>query len=1270
MVKDFFKRTYHFLRYTVTFLLLFLSISAIFLRISLPGIERYHQQTQKWVTQYIGYSVSIEDGINASWNGWNPSIRLSKINILDPETGNNILYLKSAHINIDLFKSLFNARLIPKHVTISGLDITLILNVDKSISIVSKKSDQISHNTINKVLGNWLGSEGVIFIKNSQIALIDLGLDENPILLSDISVSISHDIEHIKLDGYVKLPSKYGEEFSFSMRSNGNILKADWSAQLYIEAEKITPLILSHYKIDNISNISGDPGKIKIWSEWLHGEFHSVQGYIDFDNIFYTYKGKEESLKSVITDFSVKRNTKKNIEIIASISELSTDNGIWPKTEMIGHIMYRDNPEHYYYTGYASYLNLSDILPIVTFTDDNLLSEYKYLSGQMNNFLFKFDSSMEDLSRFYIDSEFSNIEYHGDNYKITDLEGSIEGFLSEGNIIIKAGATNFSHKKIFPETVSLYQLNTSIHWEYFSDRLILKTDLLDGNSDDFDFQFSGRLNFEDEKIFSDSILKIKNINIQNIYKYSPTNFSEAIKFDISGNISFSDIIIRGWLHEFPFEENTGNFRMLSSIEGDKFIYNKKWPPIKNFSAELSIDNNDISFAFKKGKIYNADIRNVDIFIPNINSSIENIQVISESYISGDIEDLVHFIKNSPLGSLSSLKKLLKKDIGGKIDINIFLNIPISSDKSTIFRGDIALRNGFIDNNLGVKLTHMDGLMQFSNDSMKDTKIKAKYDGYPVTLNIEKETPDNYKYLLTGKGDNNFIIKQLVKHFPSLAPLKKALKQNITGMTEWQVSTKTDAKIVEISSSLGGLVLSFPQPLFKSAQEIPLKVTIDNQNSDRQNINFEYGKIASGTLLIEKGINKEIESKNLVFGRSRDNDQNISAISANVNISDFQFLDWWDFLKQDNKEFAMVSPDYPVSLDLAIDSLDLFNIQFDNISVKIKNSVANITIDMLSKDIEGSIMISNEIASDAIIANLDKLYLVEKPEEQENNEDSNQINPGDIPPLKINIADFRYNDMVFGEATIKTVPIENGTLFDEIFFKKTGVIIKGNGSWYVENGKHISELDVILNASTLQDMLSTFNYDNNSIDNAKTAISLQANWDGTLMDFSLEKLQGKLKMEIDQGHLKEVDHVTGRLFGLLSVQMIFRRIFFDFNDIFAKGLTFDDIEGYFDIDQGNAYTNNLSMTAPSVNMVISGRVGLVDQDYDQIATVFPRIADTLPIASIPFGPIGWGVGTAILFAGKVFEEIPRNIDKILRKQYTITGSWDDPKVQEYSDTTVE
>ena len=124
---------------------------------------------------------------------------------------------------------------------------------------------------------------------------------------------------------------------------------------------------------------------------------------------------------------------------------------------------------------------------------------------------------------------------------------------------------------------------------------------------------------------------------------------------------------------------------------------------------------------------------------------------------------------------------------------------------------------------------------------------------------------------------------------------------------------------------------------------------------------------------------------------------------------------------------------------------------------------------------------------------------------------------------------------------------------------------------------------------------------------------------------------------------DIQPAAGRLFGLLSLQALPRRMVLDFSDLFGEGMAFDNIRGLFNIKEGNAYTDNLTMRGPSVKVDISGRAGLSTQDYDQTAMVTPQISDSLAVASGFLGPVGIGLGTVLYLAGNMFEPLQDSIN---------------------------
>jgi uncharacterized protein YhdP len=145
--------------------------------------------------------------------------------------------------------------------------------------------------------------------------------------------------------------------------------------------------------------------------------------------------------------------------------------------------------------------------------------------------------------------------------------------------------------------------------------------------------------------------------------------------------------------------------------------------------------------------------------------------------------------------------------------------------------------------------------------------------------------------------------------------------------------------------------------------------------------------------------------------------------------------------------------------------------------------------------------------------------------------------------------------------------------------------------------------------------------------------------------------------MDDGQLLNIQPGAGRVFGLMSVAALPRRLSLDFSDFFGKGLKFDSIRGDFELRAGDAFTNNLLLKGPAAEIGIIGRTGLGKRDYDQTAVVTGSVGNSLPVVgALAGGPV---VGAAVLLFSQVFKE---PLKGIARGYYKITGSWESPTVE--------
>jgi len=380
--------------------------------------------------------------------------------------------------------------------------------------------------------------------------------------------------------------------------------------------------------------------------------------------------------------------------------------------------------------------------------------------------------------------------------------------------------------------------------------------------------------------------------------------------------------------------------------------------------------------------------------------------------------------------------------------------------------------------------------------------------------------------------------------------------------------------------------------------------------------------------------------------------------AQLNVSE-----WMDLINSGKDSRARgenSSKPKTITGDFYVRELRMINNDFNDVNINLSNPPDGWNILFDSAEIKGQtqyIKVKN-YQNARLHVDLETLSL----RGSENDINKSQSAIDKIPELVVNIDDFTYKDRNLGQVNLQTSNFENGININNLSFIKPGFSIKAKGEWTRIDEMDRSDFHATLEADSVETMLSTFNFNTANIKDGKTTIEMKANWVDTPMDFSMNKIDGELNMQIAKGQLLDIDPKAGRLFGLLSLQTLPRRLALDFTDIFNEGFTFDSIEGNFSLQQGHAYTNNLEMTGPAADIIVSGRTGLATQDYDQIATITPKFSNSLPVASALFGPIGIGVGAVLFLAGELFESIPKKINKILSYQYSIKGSWDNPDIE--------
>jgi uncharacterized protein (TIGR02099 family) len=1279
MLKRIFTGLYHFIWYAFAFIVLNAAVLVTVVRLALPEIGEYKDEIQSWVSEYMDYPVVIDE-ISAEWQGWTPNLYLKNIDLYTQDSSRIITKFKSAHLGVDLIASLAGHEIVPSYLSVSGLDLEVSRHIDGSISISSNNDKGLSADTDNSAaLSGWLLKQKHIILENSKLAWNDEKSTKEPKQFSNVQLELKTHLQRVQLGMHITLPEQYGQSLSMKMDVTGNILTPDWSGAVYIEAEEINPTDL----LDNLPVKSvGGSANLKLWTSWKKAKLTDFNGEIDYTGFSLNTDKYNLPVNNISIILYGERKENRGWLLNVNVEDLQTFHSIWPSSNYQLKIEEDDSGDNYRYSGYLSFLKLEEALPFIIAADiipDDILQKlhWQSIKGELTDLDVNFDPDSKTGEIIRFDSTFKNLDIvsHDKSHYISGLEGTLTASNNLVKIQLDSKFPEINFGSLYDQPHSLSEINANLELVN-NDSIELLIKKLDIVSNDISINSSGKIRFDEQSPFIDVVVHLDETSIENIPTYLPKQTKPKLKnwltrALVGGRILSGDIIYRGHLTNFPFNNSEGNFKAILNIGDATLDYLEDWPPVDDLTAEVVIDNDDLTISSNSGYIFDAKIKDVSAEIKNLSKG--NHHVIVNGSINGHTSDARNFIVQSPLNKNPSLSELTN-NIAGSIDLELSLDIPLGHDK-TIVEGLISFADTTIESRLpGLGLEDVNGDVNFTRNEVWASDIDALYYGRPVKLNIPKI--DRYKseperIEITGLADEAFILNQLAGFFPSLHRQNNNISNYFSGESKWTLSLKksiTDSgtinREVELNSDLNGIAINLPIPFGKKAEEtrqLNIKTGLKNLSIDEININYDSNLFAD--FIVDNTHDLLVKNTFIGFGQQHPKMPISSDISVQGKLEQLNLSEWIELINLKKlvlSQKSNTSQSQTISGDIHVRELRMIDNNFNNVYINLGNPHQDWELIFDGEEIRGQAQFvkAENNKNDRLHIDLEKLSLHKS--DSDNNDKQTAID--NIPELEINIDKFTYNDNELGQVTLQTSNLDNGININNLSIIKPGLSIKANGEWTRIDEIDRSDFNATLEADSIESMLSTFNYNTANIKDGQTTIEMKANWFDTPMNFSMENINGKLDMQIGKGQFLDIDPYAGRLFGLLSLQTLPRRLSLDFTDLFNEGFAFDSIKGNFSMDQGHAYTNDLEMKGPAADIIVSGRTGFITEDYDQIATITPKVSNSLPVASALFGPIGVGVGAVIYLTGELFKSIPKKIDEILRYQYSITGSWDNPNIE--------
>ncbi len=859
---------------------------------------------------------------------------------------------------------------------------------------------------------------------------------------------------------------------------------------------------------------------------------------------------------------------------------------------------------------------------------------------------------------------------------IKRLSGQLQASEAGGQFLIDAPELEVSMPFMFRGPLPTKSVRGRLAWQQQPTGLRLETNQLRIDAPDGFAQIDMALSLptDGSPTMMDLTMQLRGIEANKVRKYLPVSIMgpRAVEWLdralVAGRLAQATVELHGPMNKFPFRDGGGQFLGRGRIEGMTLDYQPGWAPAVGLSGDIEFRDPGMNWSNTAAKIGGMTVSESHGTFADFKTGILQIFVIG----AGDLDAGLKYLQESPAGAgLGDQLGTLRGR--GPISTDVRLMFPLKDMSKRRMEVVTQFKNASatLAQYNTLPFTQISGSLTVRQTLPEVASLKANWLGGTMDISLQPERDvQQQSATLTATGR---------AQAPELAVLLPSSILRLSGGADWRMKARLVApreknespiRTVRIDSTLNSLRVDMPYPVGKpadasrvfgldveylSAREILARATMGEM---RALARFRAG--TSGRWALDRaGVRADAVPASLPDHRG---------LRVEGSLDRLVLDDWFDLrlrtpatgagrVVDASKAFKL--SDLLKGVNLRVGKLQLFGFEWSDVRGLVQPEDAMWRVDLAGPDISGQMMVPEDFASaKTLTRRLDRFVAIPMPApEGAPAGKPSQTDPRSFPTLNVRVGDLWYKDHALGALELQASKVEGGLRFDVINLEQPSVRGQGRGQWLMTAQGPRSTLMASMTSSDMATTLAAMNYPQFMA--AKRAeIKADLNWNGGFDRQVLEVASGTMVLDVEGGQLLSVQPgASGRVLGLLSLAALPRRLSLDFSDLTDKGLGFDTIHGDFELREGNAFTNNLLLRGPAVEIGVAGRTGLGARDYEQTAVVTGSIGSSLPVAgALAAGP---AVGAALFLFTRVFKE---PLKGIARGYYRIGGTWENPQVE--------
>lgn len=1211
-------------------LLVTLAVLLSLLRYSLPYMDSKKHWLEDYINQQYGTDLKI-GSISAAWQGTGPAIVLRDVALNGQNDSPIQLNIRETEIELDFWGSVKNGNIQSQRFNLDGLTL--------SLDIPRLESGDSEYPVVDALQELFLEQLQRFSVNNSDLFLAS-ERERQHIQIQQLSW-LNQDQRH-QGTGLMRVAELTRNSARFILDLRGG--RDNLSGTFHADAKEldISPWLAQFNPSQR--ELAGGRLNFSLWAEIRDSKAVSVQA--NFSDSQLSFKGKQPASLRIAKgtlraepDDSGWRFALQQAELLSNEEQRLT-------LDLQGYAS--DSGD---YLLRCSDLQLAELSPVLSgFVSEQQADWLAAMSpqGKLTQLALRVNDKGLAATLAFSDLELAaSSQMPG----VSGLQGRFDWAYGQGRLSLTGHDGYLLTDGLLDSRLAFDGLDADLYIEQNEQGTVLTLPKLAFSSDVVSFNQAVRYNSQDGELTL--VTQVEGLSVADAKKLFPgelmgQNTKHYLDHAlVSGRVKHASLLWHGVPANYPFTDNSGIFQAQVELQDSEFLFDDDWPALTDLSMQLLFENQGLWMDSSKGKLRNLKVGHVQAVIPELRD--DSVLTISLKDLAQG-QDVTDLMVNSELAE--SVGAALKEvQIEGNLQAELELTIPLSG-RDVVARGKV----GFNGNKVGVRSLQLDmletrGQLTFVNDKISAKGLQAEVLGQPTTISLQgQQRTEGYQTKIQLNGEWNWHQFLLAQH-PGLEPF-------VAGVSPWQADLTLTLPEqgyqyeFNLQSDMLNVVSDLPAPFAKGAgTELPLLLDV---SGDQQvsNVRLQLGNAVRFNGLLPHQ-EMRFSRAHLALGESSFAGMgNGFSISANLPfISVEQWHSAIAALLSLPSEGEGLFP-IPERIFVNAQNLDLMGLVLNQTEVNFKHSDLAWLATLNAKQGRAEIEIGHDWLERGISIQADYLALPAwQTSEQPAETDFSQF-----PPLLFECQRCSYLDYELGQVSIKLSRAEHGMKIDRLEMKLPDSRIAASGNWFISDAGSSTKLSGNLESKDFGALLKHFKFDA-GIRDSGARMDFDLSWQQAPYQFNFATLNGDVKWGLSDGYLSEVSDKGARLFSILSLESLVRKLTLDFRDVFAKGFFYDKMNGTFQVTDGRVHTEDTSIDGAAGKMALVGYTDLNDKSLAYKIGFTPKVTSSLPVI------LAWMVNPATALAAFALDEVLTSAKVISNIEYSLTGTLDEPVLQE-------